>query len=117
MKKLYLIAPALTLLAITGTANAVLVAGDDPSYTKGTGETSAQLHAASTSSLSGDISTPDAPGGSGTIPVDENVDNQKYGALPARKQLNSHMDLWMLLLVAAVAGIVSEVLHRRTSNR
>ena len=86
MKRLYLfgVAPTLMLMAALGTANAKLVAGDDPSIAAAAGVTAAPGVTAPTSSLPGEVLVPDAFRGSGTLLPDGHVNGQKHGALPAR---------------------------------
>lgn len=119
MKQLYLfgVVPTLMLMAALGTANAKLVTGDDPSFTAAAEVTAAPGSAAPTSSLPGEVLVPDAFRDSEKLLPDGHVNGRNYGELPARTHDNPHMDLWLLLLVAAVAGVVSEVYHRRSCNR
>jgi|GEM_PF-2317984 len=119
MKQLYLfgVAPTLILLAILGAANAELVVDDGPSFATAAGKAVTLRVAASISSLPGEVVVSDAIDGSGIMQPKKNINKRKYGALPARTHANSRMDLWLLLLVAVVAGIVSEVFHHKSCNR
>jgi hypothetical protein len=119
MKQLYLfgVAPTLILLAILGAANAELVVDDGPSFASAAEETVTLWVPPSTSSLPEEVVASDAIDGPGIMQPKKNINKRKYGALPARTHANSRMDLWLLLLVAVVAGIVSEVFHHRSCNR
>jgi len=115
MKKSHLLGTvfALTLFAMIGSGNAAIVAGDATSITS-TGQSYAQMFASS-SSFSDGAQELDELGDSVQTEPDEKLGYFIDGALPvASHHVDSHMDLWVLLIAAVLAGILSEVLHRRS---
>jgi hypothetical protein len=119
MKKSYLLgaACALTLFAMISSASAAMVASDDTSLTS-TGQSYAQTFALSPSSLTDGALTFNVPGDFGQIESDENFDYSIDGTLPvAGPHADSHASFWLLLIVAGIAGILSEIIHRRSFNR
>ena len=119
MKKSHLLCTvcALTLFAMISSAYAAVIASNTTSIAS-TGQLYDQMFAVSPSSFSDVALTLNVPGDSGqTQSVDENFHYYIDGTLPARLHADSHMDLWLLLIVAVVAGILSEIFHRRPFNR
>ena len=119
MKKAHLpgVVCALTLFAMSSSASAKLVASDDTADAS-TGQSYAQTFALSPSSLTDGALTLDVPGDSGQIESDENFDYSIDGTLPvAGPHADSHASFWLLLIVAGIAGILSEIIHRRSFNR
>ena len=119
MKKSHLLDTvcALTLFAVISGANAAIIASDGTSITV-TDQSYAQTHAVSPSSFPSVELTVDVPGDSGQTELGENFDYFIDGTLPAAKpRADSHASLWLLLIVAAIAGILSEIIHRRSFNR
>ena len=116
MKKLQLlvIVCALTLFALIGSADAAIITGDDTSIT-GTDQSYAQTRALSSSSFSGVALTLDVLGDSGQIRSDENFKFADTSSVSPRP--DSHISLWLLLLVASVFGVLSEAFHRGSFNR
>jgi hypothetical protein len=58
------------------------------------------------------------PGDSVRFRPDEDFKLSMNTTLPvARPHADSHPDLWLLLIVAVIAGGLSEILHRRSQNR
>jgi hypothetical protein len=119
MRQIYLIGvtPTVVLLAALGTASTELVADDHPFLATASGETTTPRIAASTATLSEGIGTSlGALDEAVSIQPEQISTSRKYGALPPRAQDNPHMDFWLLLLIAAIAGLLSEVFHRRSSK-
>lgn len=123
MKKSHLsgVVSALSFLAAIITANADLIASDDSSVAW-TGPSHALTFALSPLSLSDPALSADVPGDFGNIQADENFSHFTGDDFPAstvtesqiNSQTNSYIDIWLLLIVAIVAGTLSEVLHRKT---
>jgi hypothetical protein len=109
---------ALTLFAISNSANAAIVAGEDTSIT-GMDQSHTQAIKTSPSSLHGVVLTLDVPGDSGETQANENVNLFMHGVSSESPQTysHSHINLWQLLIVASVFGILSEIYHRRSLNR
>ena len=110
MKKSHLldIVCALILLAINSNALAAIIASDDTSIAS-TGQAYAQTPAA----FSAGALTLDLLGDSGQNEPDENSGYFIDNTLPVAR---SHASLWLLLIAAGVAGILSEFFHRRSVN-
>jgi hypothetical protein len=115
MKKSQLldIVGALILFATNSSACAAIIASDDTSIAS-TGQSYAQTLASSSSSFSDGALTLDVPGDSGQTEFDENFGYFIDGTLPVERP--SHASLWLLLIAAVVAGILSEIFHRRSVN-
>jgi hypothetical protein len=107
---------ALTLFAISSSANAAIVAGDDTSIT-GMDQWHTQALEMFPSLLPYVLLTLDVPGDSGETQANENVNLFMQGASSESPQTDSHINLWLLLIVASVFGISSEIYHRRSLNR
>ena len=107
---------ALTLLAMSSSANAAIIASDDTSIT-GTDQSYAQTLVVSPSSFSGVVLTLDVLGDSGQKQPDENSNFFIDCASSESPHTDSHISLWLLLMVAAVFGILSETFHRRSFNQ
>jgi hypothetical protein len=115
---------ALPFLAMIISANADLIGIDNPAVTW-TGQSHALTFAGSPLSTSDTALASDMLGDSGQIQPDENLNHFIDGALLAssdtaskiKPHTNSHMDIWLLLIVAAVVGTLSEIFHRRSFNR
>ena len=115
MKKSWLlgIACTLTLSAMISSAKAAIVAGDDAAVTP------ADLSCAQTSAVSPALFPDGArllnvPGESGQTQAAENFHCVTDDAAAESPHTNSHMDLLLLLVVAAIAGILSEIYDRRS---
>jgi hypothetical protein len=120
MKKSHLldIVCALTLFAVIGGANAAIIASDDTSLT-GTDQSYAQTFAVSPPSFPGVDLTADVLGDSGQTQPDENFNFFKDGTSSESESSHSdaHASFWLLLIAAAVAGTLSEILYRKSFNR
>jgi len=118
MKKSQLpdIACALALFAVISSANAALVASDDPAITR-LDQSYAQAFAALPSSLPGVALTLNVPGEPGQTQPDEDFNHYKNGTSAESLHADSHISLWLLLISASVLGVLSEIFHRRSSNR
>ena len=88
---------ALTLFAVVSSANAAIVASDDTTITS-TDQSYAQTFEASPSLFPGVALALNMPGESG------------------QTQPDSHLSLWLLLMVVAVFSAISEILYRRSFN-
>ena len=106
----------LTLFTMIGSANAAIITGDDTSIT-GTDQSYTQTRALSSSSFSGVALTLDVLGDPVKIRPDENFNYYVDGASSESPRPDSHISLWLLLLVASVFGILSEAFHRGSFNR
>ena len=117
MKKAHLpgVVCALTLFAMSSSASAKLVASDDTADAS-TGQSYALTFAVSPASFSDVEQTSDVFGDFAQTQSGEHTDNPAESAVQTGTQTNSHMDLWLLLLVAAVAGVLSEIFHRKSTN-
>ena len=118
MKKSYLLGTvhALTLFAVISSANAAIIAGNGTSITD-TDQSYTQTLAVSPSSFPGVGMTVDVLGDAGQTELDENFYYFIDGTLPvAKPRADSHASLWLLLIVAVIAGILSEIIHRRSFN-
>ena len=109
---------ALILFAMNSSAFAAIIASDDTSIAS-TGQSYAQTLASSSSAFSDGALTLDVLGNSGQTELDENFGYFIDGTLPVARSphADSHMNLWVLLIAAAVAGTLSELFHRRSVNR
>ena len=117
MKKLHLLGTvcALTIFAMNSSALAAIVVSDDTSIAS-TGQSYAQTLASS--SLSASAPTLDVLGDSGQTEPYKIFGYSMDSTLPvARPHADSHLSLWLLLIVAAVFGVLSEAFHRRSVNR
>jgi hypothetical protein len=110
---------ALTLFAMFSSANAAIITGDDTTITStSTEQVYAQTLAVSPLALSDGALTLDVFGDSGQTKPDGNFGYFIEGTLPvASPHADSHISLWVLLIAAVVAGTLSEIFHRRSSNR
>jgi len=111
---------AVTMLAIISSVNAELIAGDDTSITSM--DQSYDLTLAVSPSLSSDVVlATDMFGDFDQTQTDRDFNYIKDDILSTSLQTNSHnnphtsshMDLWLLLIVTAVASILSEISHKR----
>ena len=111
MKKSHLLGAvcALTLFAMNSSAFAAIIASDDTSIAS-TGQSYAQTLASSSSVFSDSALTLDMLGNSGHF-----ID----GTLPVARppHADSYVNLWVLLIAAAVAGTLSEIFNRRSVNQ
>jgi hypothetical protein len=107
---------ALIFFAMNSSAFAAIIASDDtPIVTTG------QAYAQTLASFSDGALTLDLPGDSGQTEPDENFGYFMDSTLPvaslhADSHASSHASLWLLLIAAGVAGILSEIFHRRSVN-
>jgi hypothetical protein len=103
---------ALIFFAMNSSAFAAIIASDDtPIVTTG------QAYAQTLASFSDGALTLDLPGDSGQTEPDENFGYFMDSTLPvASLHADSHASLWLLLIAAGVAGILSEIFHRRSVN-
>ena len=108
---------ALILFAMNSSAFAAIIASDDTAIAS-TGQAYAQTLASSSSSFPDGALILDVLGDSGQTEVDENFGYFIDGTLPVAHtpRADSHASLWLLLIAAVVAGILSEMFHRRSVN-
>ena len=102
---------ALTLFAMSSSAHAATIASDDTSIT-GADQSYAHTPAVPPSSLTRDALTFDVMGNAGHLQPDEKINRAVTSSESPRA--DSHLGLWLLLIVAAVFGLLSEVFHRRS---
>jgi len=103
----------LALFAMISSANAAIVASDDPAITS-MDQSYAQTFAVPPSSLPGVALTLNVPGESGETQPDKDF-NHYINDTPAESQhTDSHISLWLLLISASVLGVLSEIFHRRS---
>ena len=111
---------AATMLAVISTANAELIAADD-TYITSTDQPHDLTPAVSPSLASDVVLTTDIFGAIDKTQTDRGFNNTMGDISPTSPQTNahtnSHMDLWLLLIVAAVVSILSEIFHKRNFHR
>ena len=107
---------ALTLFAMTSSANAAIVASDDTAITS-TDQSYAQTFAASPSSFPDVAQTLNVFGESGQMQPDENFNYYIDSTSSKSPHTDSHKIFWLLLIVVSVFGVLSEFLHRRYFNQ
>ena len=107
---------ALALFAMISSANAAIVASDDPVIAN-MDQSYAQTFAVPPSSLPGVALTLNVPGESGQTQADEKFNYYINGASAENLQTDSHISLWLLLISASILGVLSEFFHRRSFNR
>lgn len=93
-------------------ANAAVIASDDTTITS-TDQLYAQTFAVSPSSFPGVALTLNVLGESGQTQPDENFNYYIDSTSSKSPHTDSHINLWLLLIVVSVFGILSEILHRR----
>jgi hypothetical protein len=106
----------LILFTMINSANAAIIASDDTSIT-GIDQSSAQTVAVSPASFSDVVLTLDELGDAGQAQSAENYISFVDSTSSKSPHRDSHVNLWLLLIVASVIGVLSEILHRRSSNR
>lgn len=118
MKKsqLFVIVCALTLLAMISAADAAIIASDATSIAR-MDQSYPQPIGVSPPSLSGVDLTLGAPGDSGQAQHDKYFNYYINDTSSESPRTDSHISLWLLLLVASVFGILSEIFHRISYNR
>ena len=99
---------ALVLFAMSSSANAAIVASDDTSIT-GTVQSYDQALAVSPTSFSGVALPLDGLGGSGQTKTDGNFNFIIKDTSSEGSHTDSHISLWLFLMVAAVFGTLSEI--------
>ena len=104
----------LTVLAIISSANAAIITGDDTSIT-GTDQSYDPTLPVSPPLSSDAVPAPDMHGGFDKTQADRDFIMDE--TLPVSPHTNSHMYLWLFLIVAAVIGILSEIYHKRPFHR
>ena len=108
---------ALTQFTMSSSANAAIIGSDDTPLT-GTDQSNAQTFAVSpASSSSGAVLTLDVLGDAGQTQSAENVNFFMDSTSSESPHTDFHINLWLLLIVASVFGVLSEILHRRCSSR
>jgi len=119
MKKICLlhIVFILTWFALIGSTHATMVDSVSADVVSGQDQPYAQASTESPSLDIGDELIWDAFGDSGLTQQDANVNFFLKSASSESPHSDSKISLWLFLLVAAVFGIVSEILHRLTNTR
>ena len=107
---------ALTLFAISSSATAAIIVSDDTSIT-GTDQSNTRSFAVSPTSFSGVVPTLDELGDAGQAQSAENFNSFMDRTSPESPHRGSRISLWLILIVASVFGVLSEIFHRRSSNR
>jgi len=103
--------------AVIGSAKATTIASDASSFPS-TSHSDAQTLALSSSPFSNAALAVNLPGDAGQSQTDEKFNLSIHATLPvARPHADTHLDLWLLLIAAIVAGGLSEILHRRSHHR
>jgi len=106
----------LIMLAMISGANAAIIASDDTAIT-GVDHSYTQTLAVSPSLFSGVAPTLDVPGDSGQTQADENFHFFIDGTSSESPHTDAPINFWLLLIVASVFGILSEIFHRRSFSR
>jgi hypothetical protein len=101
---------------MSSSANAAIIASDDTSITS-TGQSYVQALAVSPTSFSGVALPLDELGEAGQTKTDGNFNFFIEDTSSESSQTDSHISLWLFLMVAAVFGALSEVFHRRIFNQ
>ena len=101
---------------MSGSANAAIVASGDTSIL-GTGQSYVQAQTVSPSSFSGVALPLDGLEVSGQTKTDGNFNFIIEDTLSESSHTDSHISLWLFLMVAAVFGALSEIFHRRIFNQ
>jgi hypothetical protein len=110
------IACTLILLVMISSANAAILASDDTSIT-GMDHSYTQTLAVSPSLFSGVAQTLDVLGDSGQTRADENFNFFIDGTSSESPHTDAPINFWLLLVVASVFGILSEIFHRKSFIR
>jgi hypothetical protein len=107
---------ALSLFAMSSSANAAIIASDDTAITS-TDRSYAQTFAASPSSLPGAALSLNVPGEPGRPQSAENFNSFVDSTSSESPHRDYHISLWLLLIVASAFGVLSEIIHRRCFNQ
>jgi hypothetical protein len=110
------IACTLILLVMSSSANAAILASDDTSIT-GMDHSYTQTLAVSPSLFSGVAQTLDVLGDSDQTRADENFNFFIDGTSSESPHTDAPINFWLLLVVASVFGILSEIFHRKSFIR
>lgn len=113
MKKLRLLDTicVLIIFVMVSSADAASIASDDTTITIPP-QSHAQTFAESPSSFPGGALTLNVPGESAKMQPDENFNNIIDETLSESPRSDSRKNLWLLLAVAFVFGIISEIFNR-----
>jgi hypothetical protein len=107
---------ALILFAVISSANAAIIASDDTTIAN-TDQSYVKTFAVSPSSYSGVALTLNVPGESGQTHPDKNFNYYLGGTSSESPHRDYRISLWLLLIVASVFGVLSEIIHRRCFNQ
>ena len=107
---------AITLFAMSGSIKAASIVSDNVAIA-GFDQPGAQTIAVSPASLSDAVVTLDNPLGAGTTLSAGKFNYPADGDSTDGAHRYSSISLWLLLVVAAVFAVLSEILERRSSNR
>ena len=107
---------ALTLFAISSSVKAAIIVSDDTSII-GTDQSNTRSFAVSPTLFSGVVPTLDVLGDAGQAQSAENFNSFVDSTSPESPHRDARISLWLILIVASVFGVLSEIFHRRSSNR
>jgi len=118
MKKSQLldIVRVLTLFAVSCSANSAIIAGDDTSFTD-RDQSYVPTLTVSPSSFTGAALTLDVLGDTGKTQPAVNFNFFVDSTSPKSLHTDSQINLWLILIVSAVFGVLSEISNRRSSSR
>ena len=118
MNKSQLLNPvcALTLFTMISSADAAIISSDDTAITS-TDRSFVQTSATYPASLPDVALALNVPGESGQTLHVEKSGNYKNRIASESSHADSHINLWLLLIAAAVFGVLSEIFHRRSFNQ
>jgi hypothetical protein len=97
-------------------ANAAIISSDDTAITS-TDRSFVQTSATYPASLPDVALALNVPGESGQTLHVEKSGNYKNRIASESSHADSHINLWLLLITAAVFGVLSEIFHRRSFNQ
>ncbi len=107
---------ALIMFAVISRANAAVIAGEDASIPL-TNESTTEKIALSPPIFSDDAAPLNVPGVAHQVQADKQFNLFKRSHLASHSHADSHMSLWLLMLVASLFGLLSEIYHRRPFYR
>jgi hypothetical protein len=107
---------ALSLFAMSSSANAAIIASDDTTITS-TDQLNAQSFAVPHTSFPGVAPTLDELVDVGQTQSAENFNFFADGTSSESPHRDSRISLWLLLIVISVFGVLSEIIHRRCFNQ
>lgn len=106
----------LALFTMINSANAAIIASDDTTIAS-TDQSNAQSFAVPHTSFSGVVPTLDELVDTGQPQSAENFNSFVDSTSSESPHRDYHISLWLLLIVASVFGVLSEIIHRRCFNQ